>query len=225
MGSSSRLLVLRAEGTGVDQGLEVRVVGEHEREALPAARVDDAVHGGMVSAVRPAFEQIADVDDERAGHRWHRRPFAVAPLNLQSSDLVLAKHREHAEVGVRRHAELILLGALRLRRIVLERPPAHGPIAEPDEVIGVQTGAEREAPQQVLRASACRFEVRIDTGLELRHRRRPDVRTEKGIRGRCVGVPLAARFTVRIAAGLGVELDAPVEALLEIEPGIVVHLR
>ena len=70
-----------------DEGLEVRIAGEYERQPLPAAPVDHAMHGGAVPAARPAFEQIADVDHEGAGDRRHRDPFAGEPPDLEDPGL------------------------------------------------------------------------------------------------------------------------------------------
>ena len=95
----------------------------------------------------------------------------------------------------------------------------------PDEVLGVETGAEREAPEEVLRARARRLEPGMDTGLQLRHGRRPHVRADERIFQRLPGLRRAAGMVMAPVAAVTVELDAPVEALLQIEPGVVVHLR
>ena len=95
----------------------------------------------------------------------------------------------------------------------------------PDEVLRVEPGAKREAPEEVFRARARRLEVGVDARPELRHGRRPHVRADERIFRLRPGHGGAAGLVMAPVAADAVELDAPVEALLEVEPGIVVHLR
>ena len=88
-----------------DEGLEVRIAGEYERQPLPAAPVDHEMHGGAVPAVRPPFEQIADVDHEGAGDRRHRHPFAGEPTDIELEVAVVEPVRTGFAPGVLRQPE------------------------------------------------------------------------------------------------------------------------
>ena len=59
------------------------------------------MRGGGVTIVRPARQQIADVDDERPRHRLRGYPLLRLPLeNLKAAVLVLPQQRDAAEVGM-----------------------------------------------------------------------------------------------------------------------------
>src|SRR6218665_283013 len=97
-----RVARLQAGGQALDHVLGV--AGEEERDRVPfAARdVDDPVQGGLVAAVGPTGDQVADVDHVGAGHRRCVDPaVGLGVPHLQATAVVLREQGDAAEVGVR----------------------------------------------------------------------------------------------------------------------------
>src|SRR5829696_563958 len=117
--------------------IEIRVHESRAGEPLPAGAVDDAMLGRGKAVVRPARQQVADVDHVRAGDRVGGDPVAVGILDLKPADVVLVKERQRAEIGVRRHSELLRSHRGRLRRIIDDRAAGDRLFEGPDEIIRI----------------------------------------------------------------------------------------
>src|SRR5215204_936024 len=130
--------------------IEIRVHESRAGEPLPAGAVDDAMLGRGKAVVRPARQQVADVDHVRAGDRVGGDPVAVGILDLKPADVVLVKERQRAEIGVRRHSELLRSHRGRLRRIIDDRAAGDRLFEGPDEIVRLDVETCRKRSQQQL---------------------------------------------------------------------------
>src|SRR5260221_10118952 len=106
-----RVALLRrgvAELRGVDDGGKVGIAECRDRMALAPGEVDDAMNRRAEAAARPARQEIADIDDEAAGHRARVDPGpARHAAHLEAAIVVLPEQRDAAVIGMRGDAELV----------------------------------------------------------------------------------------------------------------------
>jgi hypothetical protein len=67
------------------------------------------VHSGDPLVVRPAGERVAEIDQQRARRALHRVPAAVGTEDFQAGHPIGPQDGDDAAVGVRAHAEVVLL--------------------------------------------------------------------------------------------------------------------
>ena len=94
------------QGAHLDLGIDLledsRARGDGWKPGIGARRIDDPVQGGDPAVVGPASQQIADVDDERAGdeRRLGPRPRPWSSPAAVPERLVGTENRQGVEVGV-----------------------------------------------------------------------------------------------------------------------------
>ncbi len=100
---------------------------------MRVARRCDAMHRRQPAIVRPAREQIAEVDQQRPVGRCHRVPAAIGSQDLEAGHLVRPQDGDDAVVGVRAHAHLALTDRHPRRDVVMVHPQ------HIDRVVGVRS--------------------------------------------------------------------------------------
>ena len=140
---SGRVVGADAAWDGLNDDIVVR--SEEERAGVPRAvvAIDDAVRRRPESIVRVARKHRAGIDDERARHRRRPDPVALGGAHFEARELRLRQERDEVVVGMRREAELVVLGR-RMRRVV-DQPNRAVRLGEGlGEIVGRQVERQRE---------------------------------------------------------------------------------
>jgi len=140
---SGRVVGADAAWDRLDDDIVVR--SEEERAGVPRAvvAIDDAVRRRPESIVRVARQHRAGIDDERARHRRRPDPVALGGAHFEARELRLRQERDEVVVGMRREAELVVLGR-RMRRVV-DQPNRAVRLGEGlGEIVGRQVERQRE---------------------------------------------------------------------------------
>ncbi len=154
---------------------------EHQRKpraviGLVAGRIDDAVQCRRPQIVGPLHHQIADVDDEPAGHCGNVDPFSRLVVDLQSARTVFyAQDGQAAVVGMRAGAQLT--GQRFLTLIGIFEHAEHADVAV-DLVVEVGFGqiqAEREDAHERPGEVGHRLEIFFPGGIEIRDLGWPEI--------------------------------------------------
>ena len=161
--------------------------------------------------VRPARQQVADVDHVRAGDGVGGDPVAVGVLDLKPADVVLVKQRQRAEIGVRRHSELLRSHRGRLWRIIDDRAAGDRLFEGPDEIVRLDVETCRKRPQQQLSEPVALVEVAHEGRAHPRQPGGPLIRPRQR----------TAAAVIRIGV---IHVQTPDEAFLQIGPRLVGHL-
>src|SRR6266851_4409800 len=181
--------VRRAEIARVHRRRKIRIVEGRDREPLPARSIDHAMRRRAEPIIGPARQKIADIDDE-GSRNWRRLDPAAggALAHLEPAIVVLPEQGNAAIIGMRRDAELQLVG-LRILRWVVENLGAlqRLGITRDKEVFG-QAEADRHDLQQVPPAGAVRREIIVEGRLQLRHEGRPVICTAQLLAGAHGGI-------------------------------------
>src|SRR5581483_2663408 len=74
--------------------------------------------GGTEAVIRPARQQIANVDDKSILDARREHPLPLAPIDFEAAHVGLVYEREATVVRVRRDAELLASGFGGLRRVI-----------------------------------------------------------------------------------------------------------
>src|ERR1051326_799853 len=194
-----------------DDDIVVRSDKERAGVARAVVAIDDAVRRRAEAVVRIAREHRAGIDDERARHRRRPDPVALGGAHFEARELRLRQERDEVVVGVRREAELVVLGR-RVRRGV-DQPDRAVRLGEGlGEKIGREIARQREQRNQPRRHRLHRPVVCRRRGAELWHVLGPSVEPDERLFVDDVGV-------------VGGAVAGDVEALAEIRPGVLVDRR
>src|SRR6266566_188713 len=140
---SGRVVGADAAWDRLDDDIVVRSEEERAGVARAVVAIDDAVRRRPESIVRVARQHRAGIDDERARHRRRPDPVALGGAHFEARELRLRQERDEVVVGMRREAELVVLGR-RMRRVV-DQPNRAVRLGEGlGEIVGRQVERQRE---------------------------------------------------------------------------------
>ncbi len=191
---------------------------QRQREAL-AAGVDHPVLRRLEQAVGPAFQHVADIDDEGAGDRRRLDPFIGGVHHLQPRRL-LVQDGEALEIRMGADAEMGVVHRQLVRRVV-QQPQLRRRLARAlgEEAVR-QAQPCLEGPEQPLADLGDPGVVVEDPVAEARHPVRPLVRHQHDVAGPEVGVVLGdldrqveggVQPRLQVVVALGRALDQGVE--------------
>ena len=168
------------------------------------------VRVGVVEAIGPARDHVAQVHHEAAFHRRGRHPGAVGHLHLQAAMAVLRQDGDGAPVGVGACAKGALVGPLGVRGVADHAQRHHGLTAAGVEIIFGQAQRKRHQLHQPDGEPVHRRDIGLALGVHAGQLVRPLARAVGLVAGQHIGV-------------VGGPVHAAVEAFLEVGGGVGVQ--